>query len=51
MFVLNNPFNNYTKECSLHKGMLEDAGDPLQDLLCYSERLDVEFALYQVEIE
>jgi len=51
MFVLNSPFKNCTKECELHKGMLEDAEDPLQDFLCYSESLDVEFALHRVEIE
>jgi len=51
MFVLKNLFKNCKKECNLHKGMLEDAKDPLQDILCYSERLDVEFALHRVEIE
>jgi len=51
MFVLNNPFKNCTKECNLHKGMLEVVEDPLQDFSRYSERLDVEFALHRVEIE
>jgi hypothetical protein len=51
MFVLKNPFKNCKKECNLYKRMLEDAEDPLQDILCYSERLDVEFALYRIEIE
>jgi len=50
MFVLNNLFKN-CKECNLHKGMLEDAEDPLHDFSCYSEHLDVEFALHRVEIE